>query len=459
MSPKVLVVDDEDSMVEMLSLFFGEQGFDVDCAGSVEQARDAMAAQSFDLVLCDILMPDGNGLELLRKIKEENPQTAVIMMTAYTSSKSAVEAMRLGAHHYISKPFNLDELKIQVESALAKSGLVAENVYVRRELEEAFQFNSIVGQSPRMQEIFSLIERVASTPSTVLIEGESGTGKELIARAIHFSGARKKERFLSINCGALPENLLESELFGHEKGAFTGAVRDKKGLFLEADQGTLFLDEIGEMSLPMQVKLLRALQERTVRRVGGHREEAFNVRIIAATNRDLLESTREGTFREDLYYRVNVIPIELPSLRQRREDISLLAEFFIKKYSNQMGIEPKRITMEALQLLEAYPWPGNVRELENTIERVLALSPAADITSGELPAHIRQSEPEPEPQMDLPEEGIVLEIYLDGIRRRFMEQALERAGGVQTRAAELLAMSFRSFRYYSKKLAIHGEES
>jgi two-component system response regulator PilR (NtrC family) len=456
MNPRVLIVDDETSMVEMLSFFFSDEGFNLQCANSVEQARAAMAEQAFDLVLCDILMPDGNGLDLLRQIKEESPQTAVIMMTAYTSSKSAVEAMRLGAYHYVSKPFNLEELKTQVESALAKSGLTSESVYVRRELEESFQFNNIIGKSPRMQEIFSLIERVASTQSTVLIQGESGTGKELIARALHFSGPRKKERFLSINCGALPENLLESELFGHEKGAFTGAVRDKKGLFLEADRGTLFLDEIGEMSLSMQVKLLRALQERKVRRVGGYREEAIDVRIIAATNRDLLECTREGIFREDLFYRINVIPVQLPSLRQRREDISLLVEFFIKKYSAQMGIDPKRISMEALQVLESYPWPGNVRELENTIERVLALSPALDITSGELPSHLRSSDPEPESQMDLPEDGLVLETHLDGIRRHFMEQALERTGGTQTRAAKLLAMSFRSFRYYSKKLEIKG---
>ena len=458
MTPRVLVVDDETSMVEMLSLFFSDQGFNVRCAGSVEGARSELGAHTFDLVLCDILMPDGNGLDLLQSIKLETPETAVIMMTAYTSSKSAVEAMRLGAYNYISKPFNLDELKVQALSALEKKGLESENVYLRRQLEQKYQFSNIVGRSPRMQEIFALIERVADTPSTILIQGESGTGKELIARAIHFSGARKDQRFLSINCGALPENLLESELFGHEKGAFTGAVRDKKGLFQEAHRGTLFLDEVGEMSLPMQVKLLRALQEKTVRRVGGNQEETIDVRIIAATNRDLMESTQNGSFREDLFYRINVIPIQLPPLRQRREDISLLVEHFIKKYSSQMGVDPKRISMEALRSLEEYAWPGNVRELENTIERVLALSISKDITSGDLPPQIRSSSGPETLQVDLPSKGIDLEAHLDEIRRHMMSQALERTDQIQKRAAELLGMSFRSFRYYAKKLEIHGKE-
>ncbi len=456
MTYEVLVVDDETSMTEMLSLFFREQGYEVRTASSVEQARSELSSTSFDLVLCDILMPDGNGLELLKSIKRTTPSTAVIMMTAYTSSRSAVEAMKLGAYNYISKPFNLDELKIQAASALEKTGLESENVYLKRQLEDKYKFSNIVGKSPKMQEIFNLIEKVAKTASTVLIQGESGTGKELIARAVHFSGTRKDHRFLSINCGALPENLLESELFGHERGAFTGAVRDKKGLFQEAHRGTLFLDEIGEMTLPMQVKLLRALQERTIRRVGGNREESIDVRIIAASNRELDEAVKEGSFREDLFYRINVIPIRLPPLRQRREDISLLVDYFIKKYSREMEISTKRISMEALQLLEAYEWPGNVRELENTIERMLALAAGEDITSRDLPMQVRSQSGPAEPVIELPPEGIDLEAYLDEIRSQLMQQALERTDGVQTQAADLLHMTFRSFRYYAKKLGLKG---
>ena len=455
---RILVVDDEKSLLEFLLIFLQEQGFEAVDAQSVEEARARLDAGSFDLVLCDILMPDGNGLDLLREIKSKTPQMAVIMMTAYASSKSAVEAMKMGAYNYISKPFNLDELKVQVAGALEKSGLEAENVYLRRELEEKYQFSNIIGKSPRMQEIFELIERVAKTSSTVLIRGESGTGKELIAKAIHFSSPRSERRFLSINCGAMPENLLESELFGHQRGAFTGAVRDKRGLFQEADGGTLFLDEIGETTPPMQVKLLRALQDRTVRPVGGNQEIPVDVRIIAATNRDLDEAISEGSFREDLFYRINVIPLGLPPLRQRREDIPLLVEYFVKKYSERLGIEPRRISMEALRVLETYDWPGNVRELENMIERALALGTADVITRHDLPASLRQKvgDAAPTPTIALPGSGLDLEEHLDSIRRDLMEQALGRCDGVQTQAAELLQMSFRSFRYYAKKLGLTG---
>ncbi len=459
MKSRLLVVDDEQSLLEFLHLLFEEEGYDVERANSVAEARRTIAAATYDLVLCDILMPDGNGLDLLREIKERQPHTAVIMMTAYTSTKSAIEAMKLGAYNYISKPFDVEELKVVVAKALEKTGLEVENVYLRRELEQKYQFSNIIGRSQKMQEIFSLIERVAKTQSTVLVRGESGTGKELIARAIHFSGTRSQDRFLSINCGALPENLLESELFGHEKGSFTGAVREKKGLFQEADEGTLFLDEIGEMTTAMQVKLLRALQEKKIRRVGGNREESIDVRIIAATNQDLRELIDAGKFREDLYYRINVIPIHLPPLRQRRGDIPLLTEFFIRKYSEEMGFEPKPITVEGLQLLESYDWPGNVRELENTIERALALSTSENLTTQDLPLHFRAGRAGLGEIAVLPEEGLDLEAYLDSIRKQLMEQALERCNGVQTQAAELLAMTFRSFRYYAKKLGLIGGDS
>ena len=456
MKTRLLVVDDEESLAEFLRLLFEKEGYDVRIANSVEAARAEFAARTFDLVLCDILMPDGNGLELLKEIKEKSPRTAVIMMTAYASNKSAVEAMKLGAYNYISKPFNVEELTVVASGALEKTGLEMENVYLRGELERKYQFSNIIGRSPSMQEVFSLIDRVARTLSTVLISGESGTGKELIARAIHYSGSRSNHHFLSINCGAMPENLLESELFGHERGAFTGAVREKKGLFQEADQGTLFLDEIGEMTPPMQVKILRVLQDKKIRRVGGNREESVDVRIIAATNRDLRESIAAGDFREDLFYRINVIPISLPPLRERQEDIAPLVEFFNKKYSKEMGIMPQQVSAEALDLLENYYWPGNVRELENTIERALALSTGDHLSVDDLPHQIRSIGGRPSATISLPKEGIDLDAYLDEIRSELMRQALARCDGVQTQAADLLNISFRSFRYYAKKLEVTG---
>ena len=409
-------------------------------------------------MLCDIIMPDGNGLDLLQEIKQQDARISVIMMTAYTSTKSAIEAMKRGAYDYISKPFDVEELKVVVQKALEKAELVDENIFLRRELEDKYRFSNIIGRSRPMQEIFALIERVSRTSSTVLVEGESGTGKELIARAIHYESPRASHRFLSVNCGALPEELLESELFGHERGSFTGAVREKKGLFREAHGGTLFLDEISEMSPAMQVKLLRALQEKKVRRVGGNAEESVDVRIIAATNRDLKEQTETGLFREDLFYRINVIPLRLPPLRRRREDIPLLVDFFIKKYSDSMGIEPKKISVEAMRILESYHWPGNVRELENVIERALALSTGEAMTGDDLPTHLMQPHPVRDDETILPEDGLQLEPYLDDVRRQLMAQALKRCNGTQTQAAELLGMTFRSFRYYAKKMGLTGAD-
>jgi two-component system response regulator PilR (NtrC family) len=421
-------------------------------------ARARLGEGDYDLVLCDILMPDGNGIDLVREIKAEDPHAAVIVMTAYSSDKTAIEAMKAGAYDYIPKPFDVEELRVMAQKALERTALEEQNLYLRRELEGKYTFSNIIGSSRRMQEIFRLVERVARTSSTVLVHGESGTGKELIARAIHFASPRAEARFLSINCGALPENLLESELFGHVRGAFTGAVREKKGLFQEADRGTLFLDEIGEMTPAMQVKLLRALQERTVRPVGGNREEAVDVRIIAATNQDLETLIDGGEFREDLYYRINVIPLHLPPLRQRREDIPLLVEHFLKKFSEEMDLgEPRRISVEAMRVLEAYPWPGNVRELENAIERAVALSSEPTLTTRDLPAHLLEGRPVASAAVTLPEEGLDLEAHLERIRAELMTQALDRAGGVQTKAAELLGMSFRSFRYYAKKVGVTAD--
>ncbi len=456
MEGRVLIVDDEQSLVEFLSVLCAGEGLEVATARSVGQARERLAETTPDLVLCDMMMPDGNGLDLLREIKESSSPASVVLMTAYTSTKSAIEAMKLGAYDYVPKPFDVEELKAVIHRALEKSRLYEENVYLRRELEQRYGFANMIGRSPSMRTIFSLVERVARTPSTVLIHGESGTGKELIARAIHFSSPRAAQRFLSINCGALPENLLESELFGHERGSFTGAVRDKKGLFQEADKGTLFLDEIGETSVGMQVKLLRALQEKVVRRVGGNLEEPFDVRIIAATNQNLAEKLARGEFREDLYYRINVIPIELPPLRERREDIPLLVGHFLQKYSEQMGVPPKRISAEAMRMLESYSWPGNVRELENLIERALALSTSAVVTAADLPASLVAGGAQADAGLTLPDDGLDLEAYLERIRAELMRQALERTAGVQTQAAELLRMTFRSFRYYAKKAGLTG---
>ena len=456
MEGRVLIVDDEQSLVDFLSVLCTGEGLSVSTAYSVGEARERLAESTPDLVLCDMMMPDGNGLDLLREIREADLPSSVVLMTAYTSTKSAIEAMKLGAYDYVPKPFDVEELKVVVQRALEKSRLYEENVYLRRELEQRYGFGNIIGRSSRMRTIFSLIERVARTSSTVLIQGESGTGKELIARAIHFSSPRAARRFLSVNCGAMPEALLESELFGHERGAFTGAVRDKKGLFQEADRGTLFLDEISEMTLTMQVKLLRALQEKVVRRVGGNLEEAVDVRIIAATNQVLADRLARGEFREDLYYRINVIPIQLPPLRERREDIPLLVGFFLQKFSEQMGVPAKRISAEAMRMLEGYSWPGNVRELENLIERALALSTANALTAADLPAYLLSGGEHAEPRLDLPEEGLDLEAYLERIRAEMMRAALERCGGVQTQAAELLRMTFRSFSYYAKKAGLTG---
>ncbi len=452
----ILVVDDEKNLLDFLALMLRDEGYEVTPVSSLTHARRELANGSFDLVLCDIMMPEGSGMDLLKEIRSADERSNVIMMTAYTSSDTAVQAMKLGAYDYVSKPFDVEELKILVQKALEKTSLVDENQYLRRELEGKYTFSNIIGRSPRMQQVFSLIERVSKTSSTAMIHGESGTGKELIARAIHFAGPRAQNRFLSVNCGAMPENLLESELFGHERGAFTGAVKTKPGLFQEASGGTLFLDEIGETTPAMQVKLLRVLQEKTLRKVGGTAEESVDARIIAATNRDLAQLVEQGDFREDLYYRINVIPVNLPPLRDRREDIPLLVDYFVGKFSEQLGIERVRITQRAMEQLERYDWPGNVRELENLVERTMALSTGEAIDAGDLPAQIRTGSHSSASPTLLPRDGLDLEAHLEEIRRDLMVQALERTDWVQTQAAELLQMTFRSFRYYAKKANLTG---
>src|SRR5438128_7399131 len=454
----LLIVDDEASLRDFLTIVFEEEGCRVETAASLADAHAALQKREPDLVLCDLMLPDGSGLELLREIKSQNPSIAVIMITAHTSTKSAVDALKAGAFDYIAKPFDVEELKIIVRKAVQQKELEDENHPLRTALEETFTFANIIGRSARMQEIFSIVQRIAKTMSTVLISGESGTGKELIARAIHYNSGRRG-KFVSINCGALPETLLESELFGHERGAFTGAIREKRGLFQEADRGTIFLDEIGETSTAMQIKLLRVLQDRLVRKVGSNTETQVDVRVIAATNRDLSESIKNGTFREDLFYRINVIPIALPALRQRKEDIPLLVEHFVSKYCANLGVPQKRISTDAMRAIEKYHWPGNVRDLENVVERMIALETSDVLTTKSLPEAVLLGGSIPDVTFDLPPDGISLQDHLEAIGKIFMMKALERSGGVQTQAAELLRMSFRSFRYYAKKYDLIPRDS
>jgi two-component system response regulator PilR (NtrC family) len=446
----LLIVDDEASLRDFLTIVFEEEGWSVEAAATLAEARAMILKKEPDLVLCDLMVPDGSGIDLLRDVKAANPSMAFVMITAYTSTKSAVDALKAGAFDYIAKPFDIEELKIIVRKAVERKELEDENLHLRSALEERFTFANIIGRSAKMQEIFSIVQRIAKTQSTVLISGDSGTGKELIARAIHYNSGRRG-KFVSINCGALPETLLESELFGHERGAFTGAIREKRGLFHEAERGTIFLDEIGETSTAMQIKLLRVLQDRVVRRVGSNVETTVDVRVIAATNRDLSESIQKGTFREDLFYRINVIPITLPPLRLRREDIPLLVDHFIVKFCKDLEGPQKRISSDAMRAIEKYVWPGNVRELENVIERMIALETSDVLTTKSLPEQVLLGGNVPDVSFDLPADGISLPDHLEAIGKIFMMKALERTGGVQTQAAELLRMSFRSFRYYAKK--------
>jgi two-component system response regulator PilR (NtrC family) len=454
---RILVADDERSLRELLAIVLRREGYDVQLAESGDTALAALKRGPVDLLISDIKMPDMSGVEVLRAAKASDASLPAIMMTAYASTETAVEAMRLGACDYLIKPFDLDELKLKVREKLDARQLRQENVLLKRVLNKSHVFAGIIGRSASMLAVFDLVESVAKTTSTVLVTGESGTGKELIARAVHFHSLRRDRPFVALNCGALPETLLESELFGHMRGAFTGAETTKKGLVEIAEGGTIFLDEIGEMTPMMQVKLLRVLQERRFRRVGGLEEIEANIRVVAATNQDLPKLVADGRFREDLYYRINVIPVQLPALRERREDIPLIAEHFLAKFRVQMGKPVAAISGGVMTLLERYDWPGNIRELENVIERAVALERTPTILVESLPAQIRAtmaSGPVPVAEDDAPElpsGGFDLERHVQSVERRYLAQALERAGGVQVRAAELLGMSFRSFRYYAKK--------
>jgi len=450
-APRVLVVDDERSMRELLAIVLKREGYDVLLAENGRMAVAALERGSVDLLVSDIRMPDMTGIEVLGAAKAVDPGIEAIMVTAFASQETAIEAMRLGACDYLIKPFDVDELKVKVRDKLESRRLRRENVLLKRALGTSHQFHNIIGRSDAMLEVFALVETIARTTSTVLITGESGTGKELVARAVHFHSLRRDRPFVAVNCGALTETLLESELFGHVRGAFTGAETNKKGLIETAERGTIFLDEIGEMSQMMQVKLLRVLQERKFRRVGGVDEIEADIRVIAATNQDLAKMVAEQRFREDLYYRINVIPVRLPALRERREDIPLVADHFLAKYGAQMAKPLTGISQEALALLQRYDWPGNIRELENVIERAVALERTPAVLPESLPDHVRGVIATGRTAVVLPEQGFDLERHVRNLERDYIAQALKKANGVQVKAADLLGMTFRSFRYYAKK--------
>ena len=450
---KILVVDDEKSILELLTVVFRKEGYEVRTNPGTPKAFDLVEEGDYDVLLCDIKMPEVDGMALLKRSREAHPFIPVIMITAYGSVKQAVEALRMGALDYVVKPFDVEELKILVAHGIEERSLREENVLLKKAIQEASSFDNIIGKSRAMREIFGLIEKVAATDSTVLVTGESGTGKEMAARAIHAHSRRKDRPFVSINCGALPENLLESELFGHVRGSFTGAVAEKRGMFETANAGTIFLDEVGEMSPWTQVKLFRVLQERTIRRVGGNEEIDVDVRIIAATNQDLRRRIAEGRFREELFYRLNVISFEMPPLRRRVEDLPLLVDHFLRKHCEKTGRPLKRITPEVMSALEMYPWPGNVRELENLIERIVAVESRETVTVASLPEELLGRRAKIEAGAALGP-SFNLEDHLDEVAKRYIQEAGDRTGGNMSRMADLLGISYRSLRYLLEKYKI-----
>ncbi len=458
-APRVLVVDDEPGLREMLSILLRRAGLDVVVAPGFARGQEALSSSPtpFALVLTDLVMPDGNGLDLLTAAKTRDAATEVSVMTAHSTVEVALDAMRRGAYDFITKPFQTTELRLLVGRALEKSAIVHENARLRARLAEARPLDPLdqLGKSAPMRAIADLARRIAPSRTTVLITGESGTGKERIARAIHACSDRASKPFLVVNCGALPENLMESELFGHEKGAFTGAASRHGGLFREADGGTLLLDEVGELPLNLQVKLLRALQERKVRPVGATAEQPVDVRVIAATNRDVEKDVAEGRFRQDLYYRLNIIRIEVPPLRARSEDVPALVDQFVHRFAEELGKPVIGVAPEALRALLGFGFPGNVRELENALERAVALASGPLIALGDLPPSIAGATASPAPALlTLPPEGCDLDAVLAEAERRLILQALERTGGIRTHAAKLLGVTFRSLRYRLRKMGL-----
>ena len=458
----VLVCDDERSIRELLDIALRKEGHKVETVTSGESAVKKIESARYDVIVTDIKMPGMNGIDVLKHAHRVSPQSAVVLITAVGDFDSAVQAVKSGAFDYIQKTPNglVDEVRVSIGRAAEVLELKRQNQAFRRDAASRNSLDNIIGCSAAVNQLKETIRTVASTGSTILVHGESGTGKELVARAVHTCSQRDGQPFVSVNCGAFPETLLESELFGYVKGAFTGANQNKQGLFEVADGGTIFLDEIGEMSLAMQVKLLRVLQERTIRPVGGTSEISVDVRVIAATNRDLHTMVEEKTFREDLYYRISVIPIEVPPLRSRQEDIPLLANSFLKRYAPAAGKSIVRISEQSLEALSEYDWPGNVRQLENAIERAVAME-GTDVLNVSVPGEKSKSRtvtengaPPPADSISVPTDGLDMEAYVADMERAILISALEKSGGVQTRAAELLKISYRSFRHLAKKYNI-----
>ncbi len=458
---RILVVDDESGMRELLEIVLAKDGYDVATASNVDDAQKLLENESFDVVLTDLRMGSDRdaGMKLLSWLNENSPSTPSIMMTAYGSVETAIEAMKRGATDYIMKPFKNEEVRILIQRAIEQTRIKRENIALRKEQAKRGNLDNIIGKSKATDELRDMIRRVADLPSTVAIHGESGTGKELVARGIHQLSSRASKPFVAVNCGGFPENLLESELFGHKKGSFTGAYEDKEGLFVVADGGTLFLDEIGEMPMALQVKLLRVLDNSVIHPVGGTVGKKVDVRIISATNRDLAQMAHEGAFREDLYYRLNVIPITVPPLRARADDIPLLIRHFLKVHAEKMKRGEMRVSEDVESLLLGYPWPGNVRELTNLLERAVALCRGDVIEISDLPPNVRDHVSTPgESAKELPQGGLDLEEYVAEIETSLIKQALQSTRYSQKRAADLLGLTARSLRYRLKKYGLADDD-
>ncbi len=459
MIPKrILVIDDEENFRHMLSVILKKEKYEVETATNGEEGLQKLTSSTFDQILCDIRMPGMDGLDFLREVQKLGNGLNIIMMSAYGTIDTAIEAMKLGAYDYISKPFKPDEIILTLRKAEERERLRRENEQLRKEVKKEYSFEKIVSKNEKMQKIFEVIKKVAHYKSTILITGESGTGKELVARALHYNSERAQNPFIPVNCGAIPENLLESELFGHTKGAFTDAIRTKKGLFEEADLGTLFLDEIGELPPQLQVKLLRVLQDGEIRRVGDSKSIQIDVRIVAATVKDLVKEVNEGRFREDLYYRLNVLPIHIPPLRDRNEDIPILVSHFISAYSDSLNKQVTGIVPEALEALMNYPWYGNVRELENTIERAIVLADKENIELENLPNEVQNFQ-EKAPLPSLAEEEYSIKKASKALEMNLIQRALQKTRGNHTHAARLLEISHRALLYKIKEYGIKEEES
>ena len=454
---RILIVDDEESFRHMLSVILIKEGYEVETASNGDEGLRKAVASPFDQILCDIRMPHMDGLAFLQEIKRSGVEATIIVMSAYGTVDIAIEAMKLGAYDYISKPFKPDEIILILRKAEEREQLRKENQLLRKEVAREYSFENIVSKNERMRELFDIIKKVSRYKSTVLITGESGTGKELVARALHYNSDRSQKPFIAVNCGAIPENLLESELFGHAKGAFTDAIRMKKGLFEEADGGTLFLDEIGELPGQLQVKLLRVLQDGEIRRIGESNPIQIDVRIVAATVKDLQKEVNEGRFREDLFYRLNVLPLHIPPLRERREDIPLLVHHFIRKYNQAMNKNVKDLDHRAMETLMSYKWYGNVRELENTIERAIVLSEKNNIEPDNLPAEIQSYKQESQADT-IPDEEYSIKKASKSLEINLIKKALKKMKGNHTHAARLLEISHRALLYKIKEYGIVENE-